>query len=460
MTSRVRSIFLAALLLVPALVGSVAAAEPEPVRPNILFILTDDQRWDALGVMGNSIIRTPNLDRLAGQGVLFQNARVTTSICCVSRASILSGQYESRHGIHDFSATFTPEAWDRTYPALLARAGYKVGFVGKLGVGNKPPQRFDFMKVGSDSAYTFPDGPGKTIHQTDLVTRQADEFLDRFAGKPEPFCLAIGFKAPHELDGDPPLYPVQDRFASLYDSVTIPSPPATGPGSWESWPDFFRTERNLGRKRWRGLFGTPELFQSNVKNYYRLISGVDDAVGHLLGRLQKLGVAERTVIVFASDNGFTLGEHGLEGKWFGHEESIRVPLFIVDPRSAPGQRGRTSDLMALNIDLAPTILHLAGVEAPSSMQGCDLFAMLAGRVEPRREFFYEHTYLGSPGLPKVEGVVTPDLKYMKFIEHGYEQLHDLRHDPHETVNLATDPAHADELRAMRERYEVLKAGVK
>jgi arylsulfatase A-like enzyme len=432
----------------------------EPVRPNIIFILTDDQRWDALGAMGNPIVQTPHLDALAKKGILFQNARVTTSICCVSRASLLSGQYESRHKINDFTTNFSEAALAKTYPALLKNAGYRVGFVGKLGVGREPPQIFDVMKVGEEERYWLTDAEGKRIHHTDLVGQEAGGFLDRFAGKKEPFYLSIGFKAPHELDGEPPKYPVQERFAKLYDDVIIPVPLTAEPKYWGSFPDFFRTEQNLGRHRWHGLFGTPELFQENVKNYYRLITGVDDVVGQLMGKLEKLGVAENTVIVFMGDNGFFLGEHGMEGKWFGYEESLRVPLFIYDPRAPEAERGKRSATMALNIDIAPTILHLAGIAAPESMQGYDLVDVVNGKREARQSFFYEHTYMGSPGLPKVEGVVMPDLKYMKYIEHGYEELYDLKNDPHETVNLAGDPAFSQALEGMRKKYTELKEAAK
>jgi arylsulfatase A-like enzyme len=160
------------------------------------------------------------------------------------------------------------------------------------------------------------------------------------------------------------------------------------------------------------------------------------------------------------DNGFFLGEHGLEGKWFGYEESIRVPLFISYAGLPDKLKQSRPDQIALNIDVAPTILALAGVQAPQTMQGIDLIAMLEGHVPERKDFFYEHTYLKSPKLPQVEGVVTHDFKYMKYIEHNYEELYDVSHDPHETQNLATDKKYAGKLDELRARYSALKSSAR
>ncbi|RCR67551.1 sulfatase family protein [Larkinella punicea] len=432
--------------------------ESPPEKPNIIFLLTDDHRWDALGAMGNPIIRTPNLDALAKGGVLFPNAYVTTAICCVSRASILSGQYESRHKINDFVTDFSPEAVANTYPLLLKKAGYTIGFVGKYGVGDNPPEsQYDFWACNrkGQPPYEYTNQSGKTIHHTDSVAHGVQNFLNDFAGK-EPFCLSVSFKAPHELDGNPPTYPVQERFKALYENVKMPVPETADPKYWASFPDFFRTDQNIGRERWKPLFSTPELHQKTVRDYYRLITGVDEVVGKLRAQLKQLKLDQNTIIVFMGDNGFYLGEHGMEGKWFGHEESIRVPLIIYNPALPANRRGTKPSRIALNIDVAPTILSFAGVPVPKTMQGTDL---MKSNAPARTDFFYEHTFMGSPRLPKVEGVVTQDFKYMKFIEHGYEELYTIKADPHETKNLATDPAFRKKLDELRNRYQVLKETV-
>jgi len=422
-------------------------------KPNIIFLLTDDQRHDAMGIAGNPNIITPHLDQLAKGGIRFKNAYVTTSICSVSRASILSGQYMSRHKIDDFAKNFDPEALALTYPILLKNNGYKIGFVGKYGVGNNPPENeFDYWMCNraGQPPYEYTRSDGSIIHHTDSVANGINQFLRQFGNNASPFCLSVSFKAPHELDGNPPTYPVQERFKNLYTDITVPQPETADPAVWNSFPDFFRTDQNIGRERWKPLLSTPELHQSTVKDYYRLVTGVDEVVGKLRRQLDSLGIADNTVIIFMSDNGFALGEHGLEGKWFGFEESIRIPLIINDPRT---KKRKTDRRIALNIDIAPTILHLAGLPVSEKMQGTNL---LAKKPEKRKSFFYEHTFLGSPRLPKIEGVVKKDIKYMLFTEHNYEQLYNLKKDPLEKQNLAADPSYPDKLEQLRKEYRLLK----
>jgi arylsulfatase A-like enzyme len=433
-------------------------------RPNIIFILTDDQRWDALGVMGNPIIKTPNMDKLASAGILFLNTYVTTSICCVSRASILTGQYESRHKIDDFVTDLTPEALAKTYPVLLKDAGYKIGFIGKFGVGIHPPfQIFDFgvnTEVGKTQPdYIMQEGNGRQIHETDSIDHSILKFLDEFGNK-GPFCLSVSFKAPHEQDGNPPKYIVQKRYENYYKDETIPEPVTADPKYWNSFPPFFRTDQNLARKRWEGLFSTPELYQKNVKKYYQLITGVDDVVGQMVRKLAEQGLTDNTIIILMGDNGFLMGEHGLEGKWYGYEESIRVPLFIYDPALPDNIKNMRAGQMALNIDIAPTILSMAGVPVPAKMQGKNLIAILENKIPARKDFFYQHYFLGSPEIPKEEGVVTKDFKYMKYIEHNYEELYDINHDPHETTNLANNTNYKNRLEELRRRCRELKKSVK
>ncbi|WP_420147965.1 sulfatase [Spirosoma sp.] len=441
------------------LVNAFVSLAQKPAPPNIIFLLTDDHRWDALGVAGNRIIQTPNLDRLASQGVLFKNAYVTTAICCVSRASLLSGQYMSRHKITDFDTPFSPSALAQTYPLLLKKAGYKIGFIGKYGVGTKhqPSTEYDYWSCTKKSQpdYEVLNAQGQLIHDTDTVSSDVQKFLGQFANQ-GPFCLSVSFKAPHELDGNPPTYVVQSRFKELYSDVIIPQPLTADPTYWNSFPDFFRTDQNIARQRWKPLLSTPALRAETVRNYYRLITGVDEAVGKLVEQLKALHLDQNTIIIFMGDNGFYLGEHGLEGKWYGHEESIRVPLIIYDPRQPTNRRGNKSTQIALNIDVAPTLLSLAGVPIPADMQGIDLLGNLKNSKPARLDFFYEHTFMGSPRIPKVEGVVTSDFKYMNYIEHGYEELYDTVHDPHETTNLAHNAMYTKKLKALRNRYKVLK----
>jgi Arylsulfatase A and related enzymes len=450
------------LLLANALVCASVKVSGDSIvpdaRPHIIFLLTDDQRADALGVMGNLVIQTPHLNAMAKDGYLFRNAYVTTSICSVSRASLLSGQYMSRHKISDFSTNFTEEALANTYPMRLQKAGYHIGFIGKYGVGNRPPSdRFDFWSCWDwgQPPYWLKDGAGKDVHHTDSVERDVMRFLDEYGTQATPFCLSVSFKAPHELDGDPPVYQVQERFESLYEDISIPAQPNGGEEAWKRTPPFFHNPKNIARKRWEGLFGSEEQYQANVKNYYRLITGVDEVVGKLREKLTRLGIDDRTVIIFMGDNGFCLGNHGLEGKWFGYEESVRVPLIIYDPRKPIATPGDIQE-MVLNIDIAPTILGYAQVPIPPSMQGMDLRQVALHKQPTRPDFYYEHTFMGSPGIPKVEGVIGSRYKYMIYTEHAYEELFDLDQDPYELNNIAADEVHLHRLKQMRERYALLK----
>jgi len=457
-------------LALTALVSfKIAKSEKEPPakqaeRPNIIFILTDDQRFDALGAMGNQIIKTPHMDKLAKEGILFKNAFVTTSICCVSRASVLTGQYQSRHNIGDFSTDLSAAALAKTYPSLLKGAGYKLGFIGKFGVGKHPPASlYDFWVDTEAGEKSQPDyitigKNGKEIHDTDTIGHAIGDFLDKFSDN-GPFCLSVSFKAPHEQDGDPPKYIIQPRYKDYYKNVHIPSPITAAPKYWEQLPDFLRTDENFGRSRWKGLFGTPGLYQENVKNYYRLITGVDDVVGEMVNKLARLKLTKKTIIIFMGDNGMFLGEHGMEGKWYGYEESIRVPMFIYDPNLPKQLQSYAAAQMALNIDIAPTILSMAHVPVPKGMQGKDLIGLVKKQVPERSDFVYQHYFLGSPHIPKVEGLVNKRFKYMNFIEHGYEELYDLKNDPHETVNLAKNRAYIEILKGLRGKFTMRKAEI-
>ncbi len=434
-------------------------------KPNIIYLLTDDQRANTLGVMGNPVIKTPNLDNLANGGLLFKNAYVTTSICCVSRATMLSGQYMSRHGINDFGTSFSEEAFSQTYPMVLKKAGYQVAFIGKFGVGNpkdQPANAFDYWACSTKSQpdYELKDENGNYLHHTDKVNNDIQDFL-KTTDSNKPFCLSVSFKAPHVEDNDPRQFIFQPRYGSMYAEDSIAETEKMDPKYWNEFPDFFRTEENIARIRWHLRFENKTMYQESVRKYYRLISGVDEVVGKLRASLEAKGLADNTVIIFMGDNGFYLGEYGLAGKWFGHEESIRVPLIVYDPRNKAIQ-GKQPEEMVLNIDIAPTILKLAGVATPARMQGVDLVTLVgkSGKKLRRSEFFYEHTFMGDPGLPKIEGIVQHRYKYMTFIEHDYEQLFDLQKDPNEKHNVAKDPAYKSQLASLRNEYKVLKAQVK
>jgi arylsulfatase A-like enzyme len=432
---------------------------PERRQPNLIFLLTDDHRWDALGAAGNPIIQTPRLDELAGNGVRFRNAYVTTPICSISRASILTGQYERRHGIHDFATALSPEAFAQTYPALLREAGYWTGFIGKYGVGREmPADQFDVWHgFPGQGKYETVDPEGRPIHLTRLMGRQAVEFLEN-APAERPFALSVSFKAPHVQDEDPRQFIPDPADAELYRGVTIPIPHTASSRHLERLPPFLRADSTESRLRWQKRFATPEVYRESVKNYYRLITGVDKMVGEIRDALRRRGQDDNTVIVFMGDNGFFLGEHGLAGKWYGYEESIRVPLVVYDPRLPEALQGRVREEMALNIDIAPTLLALAGIPAPAGMQGRNLLPLI--RAQPveqwREDFLFEHLFQ-HPRIPRSDGAVSRRYKYLRYFDQQpvYEQLFDLETDPHETTNLVGRSEYASVLARMRSRYREL-----
>ena len=421
----------------------------QPVTPpNIILLLADDLRWDALGVAGNATIKTPQIDRLARQGFYFKRAYVTSPICCMSRASILTGQYTRRHGIQDFVTSFSDSALAQTYPLLLRKAGYRTGFIGKYGVGDDMPERaYDYWRgFPGQGNYAAQDAKGKPVHLTDLMGTQMDEFV-RTNPNGKPFCLSVSFKAPHGQDGARPEFPYADRFASLYTDQTLPSPVAAADRYYRLFPDWFRhNDKNEARLRWNYRFANDSMYQQTTKSYYRLITGMDEVIGDLRRTLQQRGLADNTIIVFFSDNGFYVGEYGLAGKWYAHEASIRVPLIIYDPRRAD-RLGRTTDRYALNIDIAPTMLTLAGVTVPDRMQGKNLTQLMDNPNKPwRTAFFFEH-FLNMPSvfIPNSEGVMQADKKYVRYVNGQqpadvYEQVFDLKNDPGELTNLAGKPA--------------------
>ncbi len=431
---------------------SRAGGEENPgQRPNLLIVLTDDQHFQAMGCMGNPIIQTPQMDALAAQGALFANAFVTTPICCTSRASILTGMYAWSNGVHDFQTPLPPDLLEISYPVMLRRHGYYTGFVGKYGVGTTPPaDAFDFFFGLPGNGRYIQEINGETQHMTGLLADQAVAFLESCPDN-APFCLSLSTRAPHAEDYDPRPFPPDPALEHLYCDVEIPAPELVKPEYYEALPPFLKDSE--GRKRWENNFNTPERYQESVRDYYRMITGVDHAIGRLREVLRRRGMDHNTVILFTSDNGFLLGERGLSDKWYAYESSIRVPFILYDPRLPEAQRGRRVEAMALNIDIAPTLLDLAGIEAPSAMQGRSLLPWLRGETPPWREhWFFEHRF-DSPHhkIPMSEGVRSPRWKYFRWInvEGTPEELYDLEQDPLEIRNLAGNPDSAATLAEMR-----------
>ncbi len=440
------------LLLAGALFNGVSGYAEE--RPNILFLFTDDQPQSCLGCMGNQHIQTPNLDQLAAEGVLFTEAFVTTAICCSNRTCILTGQYMRRHGIRDFRTPLTDAAFAQSYPSLLKGAGYRTGYLGKFAVGTASPQ----VRAAFDLWYGFPQRidfrqqvDGEARYLTDVMTEKAVEFL-RTTKSDQPFCLTVAFKEPHGpwnyFDPDVP---------NVYDNSEIPPTTTFSREDYDVQPRFLRDSLN-GDNSLRWLNDRPQ-YNQYLRTFYRLITRADLAVGQILRELRRLDLHDNTVVIFSSDHGSLLGAHGLSGKWIMYEDSIRVPLIVYDPRHPRRPELGQCKEMVLSIDLAPTILDLADIEIPSSMQGRSLMPLIRGEANQwRSSWYYEHVYNTNPPrspIVKTEGVRTKRWKYVRYpdVDPPYEQLFDLQVDPLERANLASLPTQSDRLTAFRSQCD-------
>ncbi|MDP6377102.1 MAG: sulfatase [Pseudomonadales bacterium] len=429
-----RSWFVAALLI------AAAAASAADQRPNIVFILIDDQRYDAFSFEGHPFLQTPHLDQLAADGVVFENAFVTTSLCSPSRASILTGQYAHRHQVLANRTALDPSL--ATFATTLHNAGYDTAFVGKWHMGAPD----DSPRPGFEHWVSFP-GQGSYRNQrlnidgtheetdgylTDILTDHAVSFVRQ--ERKRPFLLYLSHKAVHA-----PFIPAQ-RHRGSYEKRRYQHPEtmADTPANYGGKPDWVRAQRNS----WHGVDGMYDNsvdFDQFALDYAETLRAVDDSVGRVIQALSDSDQLDDTLIVFTSDNGFQFGEHGLIDKRTMYEASIRVPLIVHGPLGARG--GRRLPQMVLNIDFAPTFIDAAGGDIPESMQGRSWLPQLQDNGAPGRdaflyEYFWERAF---PQTPTVLGVRTTRYKLMRY--HGiwdrYE-LYDLQIDPQERNNLIGD----------------------
>lgn len=444
MTTSMRYTYSFALLL--ALASLSIAAER---RPNFVLFLTDDQRWDCLSCAGHPLLKTPNLDKLGKNGAYFQNAFVTTSICCVSRASIMTGRLCRNHGVGDFNTPLPADVLAKSFPALLKKAGYRTACFGKWGIGGPSPKElFDAWDAWAGQGEYFLDLDGKRVHNSEYLTRRSIEFINSCKAD-EPFCLIVLYKSPHDVQQPDP------RDAELFKDDKIVPPKTATEEHFNRLPEFMRVSMN--RSRAVRDFPTPAKYQEYVKNYLRCVASVDRSIGEIRRVLADKKWADDTLTIFSSDNGYFLGERGLIHKWLMYEESIRVPLIAHYPRLV--KRDQKIEQMALNIDFAPTFLDYAGVAIPGGMDGRSLRPLLEGKPAGwRTHWFYEHHYhaRGSKegAIPRSEGVRTMDWKYITYIDEKepFEELYDLKNDRFEEKNLSSDRKHAGKFRELKELY--------
>ena len=442
-----------------ALVAPLANAATPSKPLNIVVLYADDWRHDTLGAAGHPVVKTPHLDQLAKEGMRFTRNCVTTAICGVSRATLLTGQWMSRHGNPAFAMFTTP--WAETYPGLLRRNGYHVGHIGKWHNGTFPQDKFDFGRAYSGTHW-IREADGTKIHVTQKNENDALEFL-RTRPTDKPFVLTLAFFATHAEDQNPLQFLPQPASMELYKDTVIPVPKTSSDEDFKRLPPFIANEQNEGRVRYHWRFDTPEKYQTMMKNYYRLATEVDATCGRVLAALRQQGLLENTLVIFTADNGYFHAEHGLADKWYPYEESIRTPLIVRDPRMPAALRGQTNDDFTLNVDLAPTFLAAAGIAAPARMQGRDLSSLYLASTAPawRTEFFYEHaTIKNIHFIPSSEALVRKEVKYLYWPDFQHEELFDLTADRAETHNLAAAPNQAKTLASLRSRFAELKAAAK
>lgn len=448
--------------------GAFAAAAD---RPNIVFILADDVRWDDLGVTGHPFVKTPHIDRIAKEGVMFRNAFATTVICSPSRANILTGLQTRAHGIVDNTDRSPQSHRLATFPQMLQRAGYETAFVGKWHMGNDDTRRpgFDHWVCLKGQGSTFdPDlnVNGAAVkakgYVTDVLNARALEFLR--APHAKPFLLYFAHKAVHpetvqRADGslsDPNLsnFIPAERHKTLYAGAKVPrrpnalEAPVRKPALLRQIPGL----EPLGPKT-----GSSD---DAILNRLRMLAAIDDSVGDLLKQLEASGQLDRTLIVFTSDHGYFYGEHGLSvERRLAYEEGIRIPLFVRYPALIkPGTR---RNQMVLTIDFAPTLIEVAGAAAPAGLHGKSFARLFAANGPALRDaFMIEH--FSENVFPRTRqmgyrAIRTEAWKYIHYVDlPDSDELYDLNRDPYEMRNLIASSGHAPELKRLREELATLE----
>ena len=463
------------LLVLPAMVCFAQAIQgQEPVgnkqRPNVLFILTDDQRFDALSLAGHPYLKTPNIDRIGREGVYFRNAFCTTSLCSPSRASILSGLYAHKHGVTNNFTEYPTNL--KSFPLMLQAAGYQTAYFGKWHMGEEndgPRPGFDWFVTHKgqgkyfDTEFNFHDQERKVVpgYYTNVVTQMAKDWLERPKDN-RPWCLMIGHKAPHSF------YHPEPKYQRAFDHVQVPYPASASDKELEDKPEWIRKRRNT----WHGIYGplfdwrkkfpddSPEAvkdFEAMTRAYWGTILSVDDSVGELLKTLQERGELDRTIVVYMSDNGILNGEHGMVDKRTAHEPSMRIVQLVRYPGLVSIDQARVVEEPVLTVDIAPSILELCGCDPIQNIDGKSWKKLVQGTEDNwRTSFLYHYNYEKQfPYTPNVRCVRTSQYKYSRS-PHGdglpdrhLGELYDISKDPLESRNLIADPAYAEVLVKMK-----------
>ena len=458
---------------------SMATDSNKGERPNIVFLLTDDQRDNTFGNTGHPILQTTGMDKLIQRGVRFSNTYIATPVCAPSRVSLFTGMPERIHGV-GFSSSYqiTEEQWSKTYPAIMRENGYYTGFIGKFGVefytfrGNAE-EKFDFW-IGHDGWTRFFPKDFKKFScepyrnfESEIITPIMGEALQKFlkaAPSDKPFCLSVSFNVPHggqttsmyagyegwrdmlkPANENPKLsgHPV---YGDLYRNIDIPVPEETAGDPYRFIPRFI-LDQDSGRNKTYSYDYTKETCKEHYIRYYQTITGLDKIVAEFIAELENRGLMDNTVIIFASDHGLLMGEYGMGGKALLYDLSSKIPCFIYDPDMPEKDRGKTVDKLVSSLDIPVTILDYAGIKKPDEMAGSSLIPLVYGKgTSWRQELFLESLFTLRDN-PFCEGIRIDDWKYIRMFDGkvdftegdlvfegrapGFEQLFDLKDDPGE-----------------------------
>ncbi|MBT3202100.1 MAG: sulfatase [Phycisphaerales bacterium] len=454
-------------------IAAVGCRSKEPSaakRPNVVFILTDDQRWDMMSCAGHPFLKTPNLDRIAAEGALFENMFVTTSLCSPSRASFLSGLYAHTHGVVNNFTDYPSQM--PSFPMRLQKEGYETAYIGKWHMGEKDDSArpgFDYWVShkgqGKYFDNTFNINGKREVKKGYYTTRVTDLAVDWIKrDRTKPFVMILGHKAAHT-----PFTP-EAKYEKTFDDIDVKYPDSAF--ALEGKPEWV----NQRIDTWHGIYGpiygfrkkfpdtTPESvkeFAHFVRSYTATIKSIDDSVARVYAALKVTGQLDNTVLIFAGDNGMFLGEHGMTDKRTMHEESIRVPLLVRYPGAI--KAGTRIPQMVLNIDLAPSVLELCGAAPLKKVHGMSWAKLAAGKSDKWRDaWYYEYNYETQfPYTPNVRGVRTDRWKYVHY-PHGdgkpdrhKSELYDLKNDPGELKNLIDDPAQAENVKQLAKKLDEL-----
>lgn len=491
-----------ALLLAYIVLASCVRKEPELSSPNIIFLLSDDQRDNTFGAMGHPLVQSPHIDKLIHEGVRFSNTYIAEPCCAPSRAALFTGTHERVNGIGFTSSYSLSEGqWSESYPALLRNNGYYTGFIGKFGVeyytfrGNAS-EKFDFWKAHDGWAEFWPgeleNCSAYSDSEQEIITPIMGESIEQFlkqAPKDKPFCLSVSFSVPHgsqiksmypgNRESEICMIPANEYeklkghpfYDTLYRDSDVKIPAEVGTDPYVHIPKRIMDQQK-GRATGTYIYDYNAVScREHHIRYYQQISAMDKVVGDMMHSLKENGLQENTIIIFASDHGLLMGEYGMGGKSLLYDLTLKIPFFIYDPRLPDEKKGIEIDKLVSSLDITSTILDYSGVEAPEQMQGKSLIPLIEGRDDTWREELFLENFFSGRDNPFCEGIRMGDWKYIRMYKGGFwgyteedidfskrqpdfEQLFNLKDDPKEMNNLIMEYEGSEILSELRSKTAV------